>query len=161
MDVGSFRPGTFTDLNGDDAYEYIAPYRIWSQFCKYCAVRPSIIYEYQPKSGYIPATYKFKDVLSADINEALGFLNQFTKQSPNMPLYFVTDTDSENEYWKYATGNSDYERAVNAIYRLAAYYLLTGQQSDAQKILNKHFPPDKATEYMLGIEKDLQGLLAP
>jgi hypothetical protein len=37
-------------------------------------------------------------------------------------------------------------------------YLLAGQKSDTQKILNEYFPPDKASEYMLAIQQDFQGL---
>jgi len=162
MDIGSHWVGNFTDLNGDGTYEYVAVHRVWSGFCAYCEVWPTIVYEYQPnKSGYVLATYKFKEMLSANINEGLDFLNQFTEHNPSIPFYFATDTDSENKYWQYATKNWDYRIAVNAVYRLAAYYLLAGQQSDAQNILNKYFPPDKATEYMLAIQRDLQGLLAP
>ncbi len=166
MDIGSFRPGTFTDLNNDGSYEYIVPNRIFSQFCGVCQARPSVVYEYQLKLGYVPATYKFKDVLSADINKDLDFLAQFTKQNPEITFHFsdpfgnsVQSTD-DIEFWNYANTNANYMSAVNVIYGLVIDYLLIGQQADAQNILNKYFPPDKATEYLSGIQKDLQRLLA-
>jgi hypothetical protein len=180
MDVGSHWVGTFTDLNGDGTYEYVATDRIWSEFCEGCTVWPSIVYEYQSKLGYVPATYKFKDVfvpwshtlkssLATDIQKDLDFLNQFTKHNPKTTLLFIPpNTDlsltpgvEEQEYWQYANENSDYSQAVNALYELAAYYLLAGQPTDAQNILNKYFPHDKASAYMLGIQNDLQSLLAP
>jgi hypothetical protein len=157
MDIGSFRPGTFTDLNGDGTYEYIAPYRIWPSFCM-CDARPSIVFEYQPESGYIPATYKFKDTISFDFNEALNFLDEFTEQNPNMPLHLL---EEDEEYLKFEKESPNYPRAINTLYNTVVYYLLAGQQVDAQNTLNKYLPPDKATEYLLAIEQDLQGLLPP
>jgi hypothetical protein len=167
MDIGSYRIGTFTDLNGDETYEYIAPYRNFSSFCTGCTLWTSAVYEYQPSLGYVPATYKFKDVLSADIQRTLDFITQFTKQNPNMPFHFLdiryydNPSAEDNEFLKFDKENSDYSRAVNALYQLIAYYLLAGQRTDAQNILNKYFPPNEAAEYMLAIEQDLQGLLAP
>lgn len=161
-----FGTSTFTDLNGDGTYEFIVPEQIESVFCGNCVIRPSVVYEYQPKSGYVLATYKFKDVLSIDIQKDLAFLNRFTKQNPNMtfhfpdPSWYSTQSPEDKEYQRYKE-NLDYSRAVATIYELAAYYLLAGQQSDAQNILNKYFPPDKATEYMLGIQNDLQRILPP
>jgi len=50
---------------------------------------------------------------------------------------------------------------LEPICRLAAFYLLAGQQIEAQEILNKYFSPDKSSEIMLGIQKDLERLIAP
>jgi len=167
MDIGPDHVGTFTDLNGDGTYEYVAPEDISSSFCYNCGAFTSVVYEYQPKLGYIPATDKFKDVLSADIKEGLNFINQFTEQNPNMLFYFpdinLYDNPSADDkaYLKYWSENADYSRAVNSVYELVVNYLLAGQQSNGQKILNKYFPSDKASEYLLGIKNDLQGLLAP
>jgi hypothetical protein len=170
MDAGSQDPGTFTDLNGDGSLEYVAPTRIWSKFCLLCQAWMSIVYEYQGKIGYVPATYKFKDNLkSFDTKETLDFLAQFTKQHPNMAFHFLSvdvnifnPSGDDKEYKQYEEQtNWEYSRAVNTLYQLTIYYLLAGQKSDAQKILNEYFPPDKASEYMLAIQQDLQGLLAP
>ena len=158
---------TFTDLDRDGTYEFIAPEQIESTFCENCVIRPSVVYEYQPKSGYVPATYKFKDVLSIDIQNDLAFLNQFTKQNPSMTFHFLSlnwydnPSSEDKEYLQYQNEDWDYGRAVNTVYELAAYYLLSGQQSDAQRILSQYFPPDKASEYMLGIQKDLERFLTP
>ncbi len=167
MDISSFRPGTFIDLNQDETYEYIAPYRNFSLFCTDCQLRVSIVYEYQPNLGYVPATYKFKDVLSTDMQWATDFIAQFTKQNPNMPLHFLSTnyyenpSDEDKEYLKFDKENPDYFRASNALYELIAYYLLAGQQVDAQITLNTYFSPEKETEYLLAIQQDLHGLLAP
>lgn len=166
MDIGSFRTGTFTDLDGDGTYEYIVPYRLWPRFCM-CDARPSVVFEYQPKSGYVPATYKFKDTLSFNFNEASNFLDRFTKQNPNMPFlflsanYYYSPTAEDEEYLKFDKENPDYSRAINTLYNITVYYLLAGQPVDAQNALNKYLPPDKATEYMLAMKQDLQGLLPP
>ncbi len=173
--------GEFIDLNGDGSDEYISPIRNWgSSICIMCQFWAMIVYQYQPKLGYVPETYKFKDVLlpmsdtvksslSANIQYELNFLNQFTKQNPKMTLLFsppntgisLTPSVEEQEYWQYANENSDYSQAVNALYELAVYYLLAEQPTNAQEILNKYFPPDKASAYMLGIQNDLQNFLAP
>ncbi len=169
MFVGSQDPGTFTDLNNDGSLEYVAPTRIFSRFCLDCQVSMSIVYEYQGKIGYVPATYKFKDKLNFfDDKESLGFLAQFTKQHPKMAFHFLPVNYYENpsiedkEYQEYEKEtNWEYSRAVNILYALTAHYLLIGQKSEAQNILNEYFPPDKASEYMSKIQKDLSGLLAP
>lgn len=169
MSAGSQDPGTFTDLNNDGSLEYVAPTRIWSRFCLTCQAWMSIVYEYQGKIGYVPATYKFKDkLIFFDAKESLDFLAQFTKQHPNMAFHFLRVNYYDNpsvedkEYQQYEKEtNWEYARAVNTLYQLTVYYLLTGQRLDAQKILNDYFPPDKASEYMLAIQQDLQGLLAP
>jgi hypothetical protein len=166
IDIGSFRPGTFTDLNGDGTYEYIVPYRLWPRFCM-CDARPSVVFEYQPKSGYVPATYKFKNTLSFNFNEALDFLDKFTKQNPNMPLLLLSDnydynpTTEDEEYLKFDKENPDYSRAINTLYNITVYYLLAGQPIDAQNNLYKYLSPNKATEYMLAIQEELKSLLAP
>lgn len=166
-EIGSYRVGTFTDLNGDNTYEYIAPYRNFSYFCSNCTLWTSVVYEYQPGlEQYMPATYKFKEVLSDQIEWTSDAVAQFTKQNPTTPFLFESrnsndsDTDSK-EFWKLANENPDYYRATNALYQLVAYYLLIGRPTDAQNTLNKYFPPDKATEYMEAIQKDLGKLLAP
>jgi len=159
--------GRFIDLNGDGSYEYIAPIRFWSQFCGDCQLLSSVVYEYQPQSGYVLATYKFKDVHSADIQEDLEFLNQFAKQNPNLPLYIpdmrLNDNPSIEDkiYTQHANENWEYIRAVRTLYTLVFNYLLTGQQTKAQEVLNKYAPPNKTSEYIIGIQKDLQNLLAP
>lgn len=166
MSAGS---GNFTDLNGDGALEYITQTRIWSRFCSGCQAGMRIVYEYQGKVGYVPATYKFRDKLQFfDAKESLDFLAQFKKQHPNMAFHFPSRDSVDNpsvedkEYQQYEKEtNFEYSRAVYILYALTAQYLLIGQKSDAQKILNEYFPPDKASEYMLAIQKDLQGLLAP
>jgi hypothetical protein len=168
LSVGNQDAGTFTDLNGDGSLEYIVQTRIWSQFCLTCQVGMRIVYEYQEKTGYIPATYKFKDKLQFfDAKESLNILAQFKKQHPNMPFhfpdtsYFKNPSVEDKEYQQYEKEtNREYSRAVMVLYALAAHYLLTGQESDAQKVLNEYFPLDKASEYMLAIQQDLQGLLA-
>lgn len=165
MDIGSFRPGTFTDLNGDETYEYIVPYRLWPSFC-HCDARPSVVFEYQPKSGYVPATNKFKDVLSFDFNKAFNFLDEFRKQNPNMPFLLLSANDYYNptaedeEYLKFdKETNWEYSRAINTLYNITVYYLLAGQPVDAQNALNKYLPPNKANEYMLAVQEELQYLL--
>ena len=70
-------------------------------------------------------------------------------------------SDEDRMYAQYATENAEYTRAVRTLYNLVADYLLTGQQIKAQEILNKYVPPEKASEYLLAIQKDLQGFLAP
>ena len=167
MSAGSL--GTFTDLNGDGSLEYVAPTRIWSRFCLQCQAWMNVVYEYQGKAGYVPATNKFKDKIpSFDTKKTLDFLAQFTKQYPNMAFHFLRVNHYDNpsvedkEYQQYVKEtNWEYSRAVNTLYQLTTYYLLAGQKSDAQKILNEYFPPNKASEYMLAIQQDLQGLLAP
>jgi hypothetical protein len=170
MDIGSFRPGTFTDLNEDGTYEYIVPYRLWSRLCSMCDARPSVVFEYQPKSGYVPATHKFKDTLSFNFNEALSFLDKFTKQNPNMPFrvlsanyyYSLTPTAEDEEYLKFdKETNWEYSRALNTLYNITVYYLLAGQPDDAENVLNKYLPSNKATEYMQVVQEELEGLLAP
>jgi hypothetical protein len=168
MSAGSQDRGTFTDLNDDGSLEYIAPSRIWSHFCLTCQAWVNVIYEYQGKNGYVPATYKFKDKLPST-QEPLVFLAQFTKQHPNMTFHFHSvkwDPNNPNEDVKEIDQYNDetnweYSRAVNTLYSITIYYLLAGQKSDAQKILNEYFPPDKASEYMVAIQQDLHGLLAP
>lgn len=168
MDIGSFRPGAFTDLNGDGTYEYIVPYRLWPRFCSMCDARPSVVFEFQSKSGYVPATYKFKDVLSFDFNEAFSFLDQFTKQNPDKPFlllsdsYYFTPTPEDEQYLKFdKETNWEYSRALNTLYNITVYYLLAGQQVDAENALNKYFPPNKAAEFMQAVQEELKGLLAP
>lgn len=159
--------GEFIDLNDDGSYEYIAPIRFWSQFCGECQLWSSVVYEYQPTVGYRLATHKFKEVHSADIREDLDFLNQFSKQNPGIPLYFpdthLYDNPSveDNIYKEYANENVEYVSAVKRLYHLVADYLLTGQQIKAQEILKKYAPPEKTSEYLLAIQKDLQGFLTP
>jgi hypothetical protein len=159
--------GSFIDMNNDGSYEYIAPIRFWSQFCGECQLWSSVVYEYQPASGYVLATHKFKDVHSTDIQKGLDFLNAFSKQNPDIPLYFpdmnLYDNPSvdDNLYTQYAKKNVEYTRAVRALYNLVANYLLTGQQMKAQEILNKFVPLEKTSEYILAIQKDLQRFLAP
>jgi hypothetical protein len=129
----------------------------------------NVVYEYQGKVDYVPATYKFKDKIpSFDTQKTLDFLAQFTKQHPNMAFHFLSvnhydnPSDDDKEYEQYVKEtNWEYSFAVNQLYELTAYYLLAGQTSDAQKILNEYFSPNKASEYMSKIQKDLQGLLAP
>lgn len=156
--------GEFIDLKDDGSYEYIAPIRFWSQFCGECQLWSSIVYEYQPTLGYRLATHKFKEVHSADIQKDLDFLNQFSKQNPAILLYFpdmnLYDNPSAEDkiYAQYTNENVEYVRAVRTLYNLVADYLLTGQQTKAQEILNKYAPPDKTSEYILAIQKDLQGL---
>ena len=168
MSAGSQDPGTFTDLNDDGSLEYIAPTRIWSQFCLTCQAWFNVIYEYQGKIDYVPATDKFNDKLPST-QEPLDFLAQFTKQHPNMAFHFLSvkwnpnnlsEDDKEIDQYNEET-NWEYSRAVNTLYDITIYYLLAGQKSDAQKILNEYFPPDKASEYIVEIQKDLRGLLAP
>ena len=163
MSAGSQDPGFFTDLNNDGSLEYIAPTRIWSRFCSGCQVWAPIVYEYQPKSGYIPATYKFSNVLASGIQRHLEFLAQFTKQNPNMAFHFLSRSDNpspeDEEYWQYSSENSEYPMAVNTLYQLTIYYLLAGEKTNAQKILAEHFPADIANEHMLAIQKDIEGLL--
>lgn len=165
MDIGSFRPGTFTDLNGDGTYEYIVPYRLWPSFCD-CDARPSVVFEYQPNSGYVPATNKFKDVISFDFNKAFNFLDEFRKQNPNMPFlllsanYYYNPTAEDEEYLKFdKETNWEYSRAINSLYNITVYYLLAGQPVDAQNALNKYLPPNKANEYMLAVREELQYLM--
>lgn len=167
MDIGGFRPGVFNDLNRDGTYEYIASQRVFSSFCVLCQFRASVVYEYQSGLGYVLATNKFKDVLSDDIQSASDFIAQFTKQNPNITFHFLSENYQTNpsmedkEYLKFNKENLDYMRAVNTLYQLVGFYLLAGQNSNAQNTLNKYFPPDKASEYMSAIQQDLQGLLAP
>ena len=75
-------------------------------------------------------------------------------------LRTLSEDDKEIDQYNKET-NWEYSRAVNTLYDITIYYLLAGQKSDAQKILNEYFPPDKASEYMLAIQQDLQWLLAP
>jgi hypothetical protein len=170
MSAGSQGSGNFTDLNGDGTLEYIAQTRIWSRFCLQCQVGMRIVYEYQGKVGYVPATYKFKDKLQFfDAKESLDFLAQFKKQHPNMAFHFrsvkwdannPSKDDKEIDQYNKET-NWEYGQAVSTLYALTAHYLLIGQKSDAQNVLNEYFSPDKASEYMLAIQQDLQGLLTP
>ncbi len=159
--------GKFIDLNNDGSYEYIAPIRFWSKYCKECQLWSSVVYEYQSKLGYGLATYKFKDVHSADIQKDVDFLIQFSKQNPAIPLYFpgmnfYDDPSVEDKlYAQYANENVEYVGAVRTLYNLVADYLLTGQQIKAQEVLDKYVPPDKKSEYILAIQKDLQRYLAP
>ncbi len=168
MDIGSFRPGTFTDLNGDGSYEYIVPYRLWPGFCSMCDARPSVVFEYQTASGYVPATHKFKDTISFDFNEAIRFLDEFTRQNPNMPFlllsadYYYNPTAEDEEVLKFdQETNWEYSRALNKLYNITVYYLLAGQPVDAENVLNKYLPPNKAAEFMQAVQEVLKGLLAP
>ena len=170
MNAGSQDRGTFTDLNDDGSLEYVAQTRIWSRFCLTCQAGMRIVYEYQGKAGYIPATYKFRDKLHFfDPQESLDILAQFKKQHPNMAFHFLSvnadlnnPSGDDKEYRQYEKEtNFEYSRAVDILYAITAQYLMIGQKSDAQKILNEYFPPDKASEYMLAIQEDLRGLLTP
>jgi hypothetical protein len=168
MDIGSFRTGTFTDLNGDGTYEYIVPYRLWPRICSMCDARPTVVFEYQPKLGYIPATYKFKNTLSFNFNEALSSLDKFATENPNTPFlllsanYYSNPTAEDEEYLKFdKETNWEYSRSLNRLYNITVYYLLAGQPDDAENVLNKYLPPNKAEEYMQVVKEELKGLLPP
>jgi hypothetical protein len=167
MVTGQDYRSEFVDLNDDGAYEYIVPIRFWSQFCVECQLWSSVVLEYQPQLGYVLATYKFKNVHSEDIREGLDFLEQFSKQNPAIPLYFpsmnfyANPSAEDKMYAQYANKDTDYTRAIRVLYNLVADYLLTGQQSLAQVTLEMYVPLDKTSEYLLGVQKDLQGFLAP
>jgi len=152
--VNDQEPGEFMDLNGDGSFEYIGLRRFWSQFCAYCELWNPIVYEYQGKSGYVPATYKFKDFLNPLIEDALDDLSGFRKKYPNILIQFTARGEEGNI-------NDDYFRAVNDVYKLTAYYLMLGQKEDAMKILNENFPPDKALEYIEEIRSDIGLFIAP
>jgi len=77
------------------------------------------------------------------------------------PYSVTTQSADDEQYQQYANENYNYRMAVNAIYKVAAYYLLAGQQENAVSLLNKYFPTDKATEYMLGIQNDLHRFSCP
>jgi hypothetical protein len=165
MDLGSFRPGTFTDLDGNGTYEYIALYRIWPSFCD-CVAYPSVIFEYHAQSGYVPATNKFKDT-HLNFYEAFNFLDEFRKKNPNVPFLLLSSdsnlnpTAEDKEYFKFEKEIPDYSRAINTLYNIMVSYILAGEQTEGQKVLDKYLPPDKAGEYMLAIKEDLRYLLAP
>ena len=80
-----------------------------------------------------------------------------------MAFHFLSRSDNpspeDEEYWQYSSENSEYPMAVNTLYQLTIYYLLAGEETNAQKILAEHYPADIANEYMLAIQKDIQGLL--
>lgn len=166
MDVSSQDFGSFEDLDNNGSYEYIAPTKIWSQSCLECKTWVQIAYEYQGRAGYVPATYKFKGMLP-DVQNDLDFLTQFTKQNPNMTLHFLDlnwyDNPSveDKEYEQYEAENSNYDVAVNDLYELVVYYLLSNQPKDAQKVLDEYFPPDQASLYMIDIQKDIKPFMAP
>ena len=67
--------------------------------------------------------------------------------------YYDNPSVEDKEYQQYEKEtNWEYSRAVDILYALTAHYLLIGQNSDAKKILNEYFSPDKASEYMLAIQ---------
>ncbi len=136
MDIGSDYNGTFKDLNSDGTYEYIAPIRFWSQleFCN-CQVRTLIVYEYNKKSGYIPATYKFKDILDPIIQQDLSLLSEFKSQNSNTKPYPALPYD------------------------LAAQYFLAGQSNLAMNILNEYFSPDEVSQIQKELKVVLEGLV--
>lgn len=166
MDLGSFRPGTFADLDGNGTYEYIALYRLWPNFCD-CVAYPSVIFEYQAQSGeYVPATSKFKDT-PLDFRESFNFLDEFRKKNPNIPFlllssdHYSNPTANDEEYFKFQNEIPDYRMAINKLYNVMVFYMLAGEQAEANKVLDKYLPPDKADEYMLAIKEDLKYLLPP
>ena len=168
MDIWSYRVGTFIDLNGDETYEYIAPYRNFSRSFSQCTLWTSIVYEYQPaQRQYLPATDKFKDVLTDRIQWASDFLIEYTAEYAEVPFLFINHQYDENNsaeeeiYWKYVEEYPQYSLAVNAIYELTAYYLLIGEKENAQDVLDTYFSPEQADEYMLGIMSDVERYLAP
>ncbi len=75
--------------------------------------------------------------------------------------YYYNPTAEDEEYLKFEKENPDYSRAINRLYNITVYYLLAGQRMDAQNALNKYLPPNKAAEYMLAIQEELQDLLPP
>lgn len=154
MDIGSFRPGTFIDLNGDGSYEYIALDRIWSPF-KDCLCEKTIqtVYEDQGSLGYILATHKFKNQLKLDIDvqKYMEILSNYKKRYPNTLIRF----DNLN------TTNTDYDSAVRSLYNIIVDYLLMNQKGDALKILNEYCPPDKVSEYMADMQNYMKYFLAP
>lgn len=162
MDVWSQDPGNFTDINGDGSYEYTAPTEIFSQFCFDCNAWAPIVYEYQGRAGYLAATYKFKDSLSLKQTD-LDYLANFKRQNPNTPLQFnlVNGSSEDKEYWQYATTNEDFHVAVNSLYDVIIYYLLSNQTKMAKNVLNDYFPSNQASVYMIDIQKDLKGLITP
>jgi hypothetical protein len=165
MDIKSHSEGEFIDLNSDGSHEYIAQYRNFSRFCVECTLWASVVYEYRPEMGYVPATNKFKDVLSKDIQGAQDIVTQFAKQNPGMLAYFPDGNDDspsfeDKEFTKFYKANTNYPHFVNILYQLIAYYLLIGQPIDAQKTLNKYCPPDKVSEYYRSIQAEVGGLLA-
>lgn len=164
MDIGSFRPGTFADLDENGTYEYIALYRLWPSFCN-CAAYPSVIFEYQAQLGeYTPATHKFTNT-PLDFHESFNFLDEFRKKNPNAPFlllssdYYLNPTAEDKEYLKFEKEIPDYSKALNTLYNIMVSYILAGEDAEAQKILNKYLPPDKADEYMLAIKKELKYFL--
>ncbi len=166
LDIGNFRPGTFVDLDENGTYEYITLDRLWSTFCN-CTVYPSVIFEYQAQSGeYLPATDKFKNTY-LDFHDGFNFLNEFRAKNPNAPFLLLSaerysnPTVEDEEYFKLEREIPDYHRAICTLYNIMVSYMLAGEEAEAQKILNKYLPPDKANEYMIAIKKDLKYYLPP
>lgn len=169
MDIDSEQPGKFMDLNGDGVDEFVfkADRRV-SQLCSVCTVWAPHVYEYRPGSGYVPATYKFKELLSHDIQLWTDDLSKFAKANPNMPLYFpdleylvYTPTVKDQEFLKYHAQTENYDGAVNALYNLVVLHLLAGEPAEAQRLLSKYSPPEKASDYLIGIQEEVRDWLPP
>jgi hypothetical protein len=171
LDIGSEQPGMFVDLNGDGIDEFVFKTdRRFSQVCSNCTVWAPHVYEYRSGSGYVPATYKFKDLLTNDIQVRMDSLSQFMKQNPNLTLHFpdfgyldfrATQTVEDQEYQQNEAQNADYQWAVNDLYNLVVLYLLAGEPAEAQKILSQYFPPEKVSQYLVAIRADVRDWLAP
>jgi hypothetical protein len=171
LDIDSEQPGKFIDLNGDGVDEFVFKTdRRFSQVCSNCTVWAPHVYEYKPGSGYVPATYKFKDLLTNDIQVRMDHLSQFMKQNPNLTLHFpdfgyldfrATQTVEDQEYQQNEAQNADYQWAVNDLYNLVVLYLLAGEPAEAQKILSQYFPPEKVSQYLVAIRADVRDWLAP
>jgi hypothetical protein len=150
-DMGGHWVGTFADLKGDGTYEYVLPQRFWSSFdCLACEVFTKVVYEYQGNLGYVPATYRFKYLLQPDLQRDLATLSDFRKWYPDTSLVFGNTYVSD-----------DYDRAVNSLYNAMCDYLLIGQKSDALKLLEEYYSPQRAERYLQATESYISDLLAP
>ena len=168
LDIGSEQPGKFIDLNSDGVDEFVFKTdRRFSQFCFVCTVWAPHVYAYRPGSGYVPATYKFKELLSNDIMLRMDSLSGFVRANPNIPLHFpdnnllYTPTVEDQAFQQYEAQIANYDMAINDLYNLAVLYLLAGEPDKAQKLLSQYFPPEKATQYTMAIRQDVGNWLAP
>jgi hypothetical protein len=135
MNVWSTSPRRFVDLNNDKTYEFITTERIWSQFITCNVSGIPLVYEYNPDTGYVNKTSKYKEVLSTNIQWGTDYLSTYKLENPNT------------------------EVPVCNVYYLVTAYLVSGQKEKAWDILDENYSPEKAAEYKVGFEKDLENLI--
>jgi len=149
MDVGVFRTGDFIDFDEDGTYEHLGYVRTSS--CTVCGfITLPIVYEYQDGLGYVPATDKYIDRIEHGLEESKDILIEFKEENPDDQCQFGYEPSGGHNLCP-----------VSSLYRLVAYYILSGQEGKAREALNEYGVPELTSEYIIRFHNDLDDMMSP